>query len=74
MARAVAVVLATAVAVAAERSVVVAETMTVPRLVAVDLYVSGGMLGLKESLDLMLSSSPFVVGGLILLNDRKERK
>jgi hypothetical protein len=79
-ARAVAVALATAVAVAAVRLVVVAATVTVPvvaaRLVAVDLYVSGRMLGSKENLDSMSSSSPFVVVGLILLNDarRKERK
>jgi hypothetical protein len=42
----------------------------------IDLYISGRMLGSKENLDLMLSSSPFVVVGLVLLNDahRKERK
>ncbi len=57
MARAVAVALVTAVAVEAARSVVVAATVTVlvaatvtvlvaaVRLVAVDLYVSGRMLG-----------------------------
>jgi hypothetical protein len=34
------------------------------------------MLGSKENLDSMSSSSSFVVGGLVLLNDarRKERK
>ncbi len=57
-ARAVAVALAITVAVALARSVVVAATVTVPvaaaRLVAVDLYVSGRMLELKENLDLML--------------------
>ncbi len=79
-ARAVAVALATTVAVAAARSVVVAATVLVlvaaARLVAVDLYVSGHMLGLKENLDSMLSSSPFVIVGLVLLHDacRKERK
>jgi hypothetical protein len=43
---------------------------------AVDLYISGRMLGSKENLDLMLSSSQFLVVGLVLLNDarRKERK
>jgi hypothetical protein len=57
-----------------------AATVTVPvaaaRLVAVDLYVSGRMLGLKENLDLMLLSYSFVVVGLVLLNDArwKERK
>jgi hypothetical protein len=79
-ARVVAVALATMVAMAAARLVVVAATVMVPvaaaRSVAVDLYVSGRMLGLKENLDLMLSSSPFVIIGLILLNDahRKDRK
>ncbi len=79
-ARAVVVALTTAVVVAAARSVVVAATVTVPvvaaRLVVVDLYVSGSMLGSKENLNSMLSSSPFIVIGLILLNDahRKERK
>ncbi len=79
-ARAVAVALATVVAVAAVRSVVVAATVTVPvaaaRSVAVDLYVSGRMLGSKGNLDSMLSSSQFVVVGLVLLNDahRKARK
>ncbi len=78
-ARAVAVALVTVVAVAAARSVVVAATVTVPvaaaRLVAVDLYVSGRMLGWKENLDSTSSSSPFVVVGLVLLNaHRKERK
>ncbi len=79
-ARAVAVALATAVAMAAARSVVVAATVMVPvaaaRLVAVDLNLSGPMLGSKENLDLMLPSSPFVVVGLVLLNDapRKEMK
>jgi hypothetical protein len=77
-ARAVAVALVTAVA--AARLVVVVVTVTLPvaaaRLVAVDLYVSGRMLGLKENLDLMLLSSSIVVVNLVLLNDacRKERK
>jgi hypothetical protein len=46
------------------------------RSVAVDLYVSGRMLGSKENLNFMSSSSPIVVVGLVLLNDacRKERK
>jgi hypothetical protein len=72
--------LATVVAVAAARLVVVAATVSVlvaaARLVAVDLYISGCMLGSKENLDSMSSSSPFIVVGLILLNDarRKERK
>jgi hypothetical protein len=80
-ARAVAVALATTVVVAAARLVVVAATVMVPvaaaRVVAVDLDVAGRMLGLKENLDSMLSSSPFVViVGLVLLNDArmKERK
>ncbi len=79
-ARAVAVALETAVAVAVVRLVVVAATVMVPvaasRPVAVDLYISGRMLGSKENLDLMSSSPPFVVIGLVLLNDahRKERK
>ncbi len=79
-ARAVEVALATAVVVAAARLVVVAATVTVRvaamRLVAVDLYVSGRTLGLKENSDLMLSSFPFIIVGLVLLNDacRKERK
>ncbi len=79
-ARAVAVALATVVMVAAARLVVVAATVTVlvaaARLVAVDLYVSGCMLGSKENLESMSLSSPFVVVGLFLLNDarRKERK
>ncbi len=74
------VALATPVAVAAARLVVVVATVMVPvaaaRLVAVDLYVSGHMLGSMENLDLMSLSSPFVVFGLVLLNDvhRKERK
>ncbi len=79
-ARAVAVALATAVAMAAARLVVVVVTVTVPVAaawwVAVDLYVSGRMLGSKENLDSMSLSSPFVVNSLVLLNDarRKERK
>ncbi len=79
-ARAVGVALATAVAMAAVRSVLAVATVTVPgaaaRSVVVDLYVSGRMLGSKESLDLMSLSSPFVIIGLVLLNDarRKERK
>jgi hypothetical protein len=72
-ARAVAVALATAVAVAAARSVVVAATVMVPvaaaRSVAIDLYVSGRMLGSKENLNSMSSSTPFIVVGLVLLND-----
>jgi hypothetical protein len=71
-ARAVAVALATAVAVAAARLVVVMGTVMVQvaaaRLVAVDLYVSGCMLGSKENLDLMSLSSPFLIVGLVLLN------
>ena len=57
-------------------AVALATAMAAARLVVVDLYVSGRMLRLKENLDLMLSSSPFVVVGLVLLNDacRKERK
>jgi hypothetical protein len=59
--------------------VVVVATVTVPVAAArslVDLYVSGKMLGLKENLDSMSLSSPFIVVGLVLLNDarRKERK
>jgi hypothetical protein len=79
-ARAVAVALVTAVAVAAARLVVVAATVMVPvaaaRSVAVDLDVSGCMLGSKDNLDLISSSSPFVVIGLAPLNDtcKKERK
>jgi hypothetical protein len=79
-ARAVAVALATAVALAAARLVVVATTVMVPvvaaRSVVEDLFVSGRMQGSKENLDLMSSSSPFVIVGLVLLNDacRKERK
>jgi hypothetical protein len=74
-ARTVVVALVTTVAVAAARSVVVAATVTVPvaaaRFVTVDLYASGCM-----NLDSMLSSSPFVIVGLVLLNDahRKDRK
>jgi hypothetical protein len=58
----------------------VAATVMVPvaaaRLVVVDLYVSGRMLGLKENLNSMSSSSPFIVVSLVLLNDahRMERK
>ncbi len=67
--RSVAVALATAVAVAAARLVVVAATVTLPvaaaRSVVVHLYVSGRMLGLKENLDLMLSSSQFIIVGLV---------
>jgi hypothetical protein len=76
-ARAVAVALATAVA---ARLLVVVATVMVPiaaaRLVAVDLYLSGCMLGLKENLDSMLSASPFVIIGLVFLNDahKKERR
>jgi hypothetical protein len=79
-ARAVVVALATAVVVAAARSVVVAATVTVPvaaaRSVAVDIYVSGCMLGSKENFVSMSLSSPFVAIGLVLLNNacRKERK
>ncbi len=79
-ARAVAVALATTVAVAAARLVVVAGTVMVPvaagRSVAVDLYVSGHMLGLKENLNSMSSTSLFIVVSLVLLNHarRKERK
>ncbi len=78
-ARAVTVALMTAVVVAAARSVVVVATVMVPvavaRLVVVDLYTSGRMVGLKENLDLMSSSSPFTIVSLALLNDahRKER-
>jgi hypothetical protein len=78
--RAVAVALATMVAVVAGRLVMVAATVMLPvaapRSVAVDLYASRRMLGSKENLDLMSSSSPFVIVGLVLLNDAhmKERK
>ncbi len=79
-ARAVAVALATVVVMATARLMVVAVTVMVPvtaaRLVAVDLYISGRMLGSKENLNLMLFSSPFIIAGLVLLNDArmKERK
>ncbi len=80
-ARAVAVAsLVTAVVVVAARLVVVVTaTVMVPVAaagsVAVDLYVSGRMLGSKENLDLMSTYSPLVLGSLVLLNDarRKER-
>jgi hypothetical protein len=79
-ARAVTVALAAMVVVAAARFVVVAATVMVPvaaaRSVAEDLYISGHMLRLKENLDSMLLSSPFVIVRLVLLNNacRKERK
>ncbi len=75
-----AVALATTVAVVAARLVVVATTVMVPvaaaRLVAVDLYVSGRMLGSNKNLDSMSLSSPLVIVGLVLLNNahRKERQ
>jgi hypothetical protein len=76
-----AVALMTAMAVEVARLVVLAvATVTVPaaaaRSVAVDLYISERMLGSKENLHSMSLSSPFVVVGLVHLNDahRKERK
>ncbi len=55
------------------RSVVLVATVMVPvaaaRLVAVDLYVSGRIS--KENLDLMSSSSPFVVVGLMMHAGRR---
>jgi hypothetical protein len=78
-ARAVAVALVTGVVVAVARLVVVVATVMVldaaARLVAVDLYISGRMLGSKENHYLMSPSSPFVIVDLVLLNDacRKEK-
>ncbi len=71
-----AVALATAMAAARLVVVVVAVTVLVAaaRLVAVDLYVSGCMLGSKENLHSILSCSPFVVVGLILLNNARRKK